>query len=113
MLNNLLDNAIEACEKIAIEKRYIKLYLKQNHRFVLVEVENTFDGNLKWDNGFTLPSTTKMNSMEHGIGLKNVKDVANRYFGDLDIKVQENTFKVIVLLQEKEEDYDANYDTND
>lgn len=103
VLNNLLDNAIEACEKIELEKRYIRLHLKRKKRFVLVEVENSFDGIWKWENGF--PVTTKYTDgfMEHGIGLKNVKDVANRYFGDLDIKVNENIFKVTVLLQEKEE----------
>lgn len=119
VLNNLLDNAIEACEKIELEKRLIRLRLKRKNRFVLVEVENFFDGILKWENEIArnsgFPVTTKYadSFTEHGIGLKNVKDVANRYFGDLDIKVNENIIKVTVLLQEKEENEYANYDTND
>lgn len=61
------------------------------------------------------PVTTKDtdNLIGHGIGLKNVKDVASRYYGDLDIKVNENIFKVTVLLQEKEDKNDANHNTND
>lgn len=105
VLNNLLDNAIEACEKVDEKERYIKLILKKKNRFVLVEVENSFDGIVKWQNGSNFPSTTKKidSTMEHGIGLKNVKDVANRYYGDLDIKVKDNIFKVTVMLQEKED----------
>ncbi len=75
-----------------------------------MEVENAFDGNLKWDKGSALPSTIKINSMEHGIGLKNVKDVANRYFGDLDIKVKDAIFKATVLLQEEENNENHNTD---
>lgn len=37
--------------------------------------------------------------MEHGIGLKNVKDVAERYLGYLDIKAGTEVFKVTVMLQ--------------
>ena len=40
--------------------------------------------------------------MEHGIGLKNVKDVADHYLGDMDIKIKNDVFKVTVMLQQKE-----------
>ncbi len=113
LLNNLLDNAIEASEKIPKESRYIRLCLKQKHRFVLLEVENVFDGNIKWEGETAIPTTLKpfTESLEHGIGLKNVKEVASRYFGDLDIKINHTIFKATVLLQE-EEPY-ANNNTND
>lgn len=106
VLNNLLDNAIEACKKIPIKDRYITLSLKYKNHFVLIEVENAFDGIVKWEEKDTLPNTSKIikdNSIEHGIGLKNVKDVTLRYYGDLDIKIKDNIWKVTVLLQEKEE----------
>lgn len=40
--------------------------------------------------------------MEHGIGLKNVKNVADHYLGDMDIKIKNAVFKVTVMLQQKE-----------
>ena len=40
--------------------------------------------------------------MEHGIGLKNVKDVADRYLGYMDIKAGRDVFKVTVMFQQKE-----------
>lgn len=118
VLNNLLSNAIDACEKVEPEKRFIHLTLKRKKRFLLLEVENSFQGSLKWEVGAALPATTKQKDlpddlMEHGIGLKNVRDVAERYFGDLDIKVEKDIFKITVMLQLKEEEYHANYNTND
>ena len=40
--------------------------------------------------------------MEHGVGLKNVRDVAERYLGYMDIKAGRGVFKVTVMLQQKE-----------
>lgn len=112
VLNNLLDNAIEACGKLEQEKRHMSLVLKRKDNFLLIEVENSFDGVLKWEDGDTFPATTKEGRlpdvlMEHGIGLKNVKDVAKRYLGDMDIKLLpgdgpagEDVFKVTVMLQQ-------------
>ena len=39
--------------------------------------------------------------MEHGIGLKNVKDVADHYLGDMDIKIKNDVFKVTVMLKQR------------
>lgn len=41
--------------------------------------------------------------MEHGVGLKNVKDVAERYLGYLDIRTEADVFRVTVMLQQKEQ----------
>lgn len=105
VLSNLLNNAIEACEKLEQENRYISLVLKRKNRFLLIEVENSFDGELEWREGESVPATRKQDSlpdvlMEHGIGLRNVKDVAERYLGDLNIKAGNGTFKVTVMLQQ-------------
>mgnify|MGYP000513875928 FL=1 len=105
ILNNLLDNAIEACEKLEQEQRYINLTLKKKNHFLLIEVENSFDGKVIWEDGGIVPMTTKQSDlpdilMEHGIGLKNVKNVADHYLGDMDIKIKNDVFKVTVMLQQ-------------
>ncbi|MDE6026389.1 MAG: GHKL domain-containing protein [Lachnospiraceae bacterium] len=107
VLSNLLDNAIEACERMGQTKRHISLTLKRKNNFLLVEVENSFDGRLEWKDGEVIPTTIKPSNlpdilMEHGIGLRNVKDVAERYLGSMDIKTEMNVFKVTVMLQQKE-----------
>ena len=106
ILNNLLDNAIEACEKLEPGKGFIRLVLKRRKQFLLIDVENSFDGIMPaWEGGL-LPPTTKQNNLpeivtEHGIGLENVRDMAERYFGGVNIKVKENIFHVTVMLQER------------
>ncbi len=39
---------------------------------------------------------------EHGIGLENVRDVAERYFRGVNIKVKGDVFHVAVMLQQGE-----------
>ena len=108
ILNNLLDNAIEACEKQESGKGFIRLMLKRKKQFLLLEVENSFDGtaSVQTDGGLSLP-TTKQSTLpgiitEHGIGLENVRDVAERYFGGVSIKVKGEVFHVTVMLQQGE-----------
>ena len=51
-----------------------------------------------------LPISTKgtgTSGLLHGIGLSNVKREAEKYMGDVDIKVRKNEFSVTVLLQER------------
>ena len=106
ILNNLLDNAIEACRKIEKEKRYIRLSLKRKDNFLLITVENSFDGILQQaEDG--LPRTMKETElpeilMEHGVGLRNVRELAERYFGAGNIEAKGNRFKVTVMLQKQQ-----------
>lgn len=106
VLNNLLDNAIEACEKTEESQRYTRLALSKKRRFLFIEVENSFNGIVHVNNNGTLETWKETELpdalMEHGVGLSNVKEIAERYFGDMDIKMKGNVFKVTVMLQQKE-----------
>ena len=44
ILNNLLYNAIEACEKLKERERFIHLTFKQRKQLLLIHVENSFHG---------------------------------------------------------------------
>ena len=107
ILNNLLDNAIEACEKLEPGKGFIRLSLKRKKQFLILYVENSFDGAAPVSKGSSLPPTTKQSILpgiitEHGIGLENVRDIAERYFGGVNIKVKGDVFHVTVMLQQGE-----------
>ena len=107
ILNNLLDNAIEACEKMETGKGFIRLSLKRKKQFLILYVENSFDGAVPIRKGSSLPATTKQSILpgiitEHGIGLENVRDIAERYFGGVNIKVKGDVFHVTVMLQQGE-----------
>lgn len=107
ILNNLLDNAIEACEKLETGKGFVRLSLKRKKQFLILCVENSFGGAVPVSKGSPLPPTTKQSILpgiitEHGIGLENVRDIAERYFGGVNIKVKGDVFHVTVMLQQGE-----------
>ena len=104
VINN---NAIEACEKLEIGKGFVRLSLKRKKQFLILCVENSFDGAVPISKCSPLPLTTKQSILpriiaEYGIGLENVRDIAERYFGGVNIKVKGDVFHVTVMLQQGE-----------
>ena len=84
--------------------RYISISSRQKKKFFLIEVRNSYEGEIVMDADTNLPISTKGDGTSgflHGIGLSNVKREAQEYMGDLDIKVKNNEFSVTVLLQER------------
>ena len=102
IINNLLQNALEACEKMAEGKRYIYLSGRQKKKFYVINVKNSFEGEVTFDTKTNLPLSTKgRDTALHGIGLSNVKREVDKYMGDVDIRARKNEFSVAVLLQER------------
>ena len=102
ILQNLLQNALEACKKVDRDVRFIELSSKGRGRFLLVKVQNSFDGNITFGpDGLPATTKTKDTSM-HGIGLANVRREAEKYMGEVEIRAENHQFSVTVLLQEKQ-----------
>lgn len=102
ILQNLLQNALEACEKVDGDGRFIELFGKGRGRFFLVEVQNSFAGNVVFGPD-GLPATTKTEDASmHGIGLANVRRETEKYMGEVEIKAENHKFSITVLLQEKQ-----------
>ncbi len=102
IINNLLQNALEACAKMTEGKRYIYLSGRQKKKFYVINVKNSFEGEVTFDTKTNLPLSTKgKDTALHGIGLSNVKREADKYMGDVDIRARKNEFSVAVLLQER------------
>ena len=107
IVNNLLQNALEACGRMTSGERYISLSGRRKNRFFLISVKNSFEGEVVFDKSTNLPVSTKAPDVPggpaplHGIGLSNVRREAAKYLGNVDIKVRKNEFSVTVLLQER------------
>ena len=91
ILGNLIDNAIEACERE--DNTYIDINIKQNNKFLMIVIKNSFRGIL-----MEHMETTKDNKMFHGIGLKSVKNIVKKYGGEISFDSEENEFCVSILL---------------
>ena len=101
ILQNLLQNAMEACEKVSEGERFIVLTGKRKGRFFLIEVKNSFVGEVVFGQD-GLPVTTKKEDVPmHGIGLSNVRWEAEKYMGELELKTEQREFSATVLLQER------------
>lgn len=101
ILNNLLDNAIEAITSIPADERYIRLSGASKANFYLIRIENSYDGEVirNNDNGIISKKKTDPDLGPHGIGLKSVASIAEKYLGAVDIKTEDRTFEVKVMLQ--------------
>ncbi|WP_455717301.1 sensor histidine kinase [Anaerosporobacter sp.] len=85
LLGNLLDNAIEACQRYtdsnANKKSWILFYIKPYHNMVIIHSENTYNNIVKQRTDKSFISSKEDEG--HGIGIKRIKSIVNgadRYY---------------------------------
>ncbi len=109
ILNNALENAIEACGRItccdaAVEKQ-IKLHSYVKGSLFFIEVENDFTEEIIIEQGSGLPVSSKGNGKLHGLGLSNIQRCARKYMGDIDIVIHDTDgrkkFSLTVMMNGK------------
>ena len=83
VLANQIDNAFDACRQMPpSDCREVKVTIKQIENFVFFRVENTVDHD-PFENNSSLSSTKTDTSAQHGLGLKNIRDITDKYNGFL------------------------------
>ena len=98
ILANLLNNAIEACDKCA-GKKSVKMKFVMEDNIVTISVRNTYNGEIIVKDGEI--QTTKKNTDEHGIGLKNIKETVSKYHGAYVIKNDDSEFYFSIIIPVK------------
>ena len=117
ILFNLLDNAMEACMKCVKEllnketmknndaanhsnhdpnTLMITVTIRRIHEFLIIKVQNPYTKLPKKRLGLFISSKT--NSSHHGIGLKNVKEIVEKYQGNPEFEAEDNKFTTTALL---------------
>lgn len=96
ILNNALENALEACENEERPYIFLRSYIKGSLFFI--ETENNFSGEIELSQENGLPVTKKKNPFSHGFGLPNIERTAKKYKGDIDIAVEEKNGKNVFML---------------
>ena len=102
ILNNALQNAIEAADKIIHGEKFIEIKSYERGGLFLIEIENNFDGEINFDEKI-FPVTTKPDKKLHGIGLENIRRCAKKYLGDIEIKIDKKIFRLTVMLYRRAE----------
>lgn len=95
ILGNALTNALDAAEGCA--SSFVSLRSSRTKNAFLIEVRNRMAGTCRIDAQSGLPVTTKPGA-GHGYGLANIRKVAEKYHGGMDICQENDTFLLRVLL---------------
>lgn len=90
LFGNLLDNALEACQKVNAEDRFIRVRANQIGDSVLYSIENSCSNNVVFDGN--TPLTSKENKDVHGIGIASVRRVVGKYHGNIAFSEKDGTF---------------------
>ncbi len=108
ILGNAVDNAIEACRKLKVKEPeaivYIRISSLQKGNLLILNVENSFDGQLVQRRQEEFPVTDKADRENHGIGLANIKSTAEKYQGTMDFKVKGRVFILSVMMKNEKEE---------
>ena len=102
ILGNLLENAVEAAERVK-KKKYIKIQMKYDKGNLLIFLMNSYQGRLIKMKDERLKST-KSDAGNHGVGLPSVYRAAAKYNGTVtvDDSITERFLVRVVLYGEKE-----------
>jgi len=104
VLNNALENAIEASSKAPGKKSIsLRSYMKGNLFFI--EVENDFSSEIIFDSETGLPVSSKADKQLHGLGMENIQRCAKKYMGGIDITIHDmanrKKFNLTIMMYEK------------
>lgn len=98
ILGNTIDNAIEALRKVPkLSERTLSLKARYTNSFFSYEIKNSKINEIQKKGGRFL--TEKIEKEAHGIGLRSVQTIVEKYNSDMDISYTNDTFTVTILIQ--------------
>lgn len=98
IVSNLIVNAIEAVENVENPDKYISFTIKSGKMYTFIIVKNMFmeKQENQVDENIT---TTKADKKNHGFGIKNVKNVVEKYNGEFIYKKENNQFVAEIRIK--------------
>lgn len=101
VLGNLLDNAIEACNRITDNSRIkrISFEMKYGNNYIFINQENTYnEETIKQVNGNYISSKGDRAGNSLGIGLGNIMNIVDKYDGTFKIESLNDMFCLKIIL---------------
>ena len=93
LLGNILDNAIEACEKVSRKERWLGIDIFYNKNTVFLKVCNSKTNEL-----VNINKSNKSDNNIHGIGVSSIKAIVEKYDGYVKFVDKGEEFEVDVIL---------------
>ncbi|GHU35619.1 ATPase [Clostridia bacterium] len=94
IIGNLIDNAMEACLKLAENERRIRIYVGIFKSYLYISVANTMSGEIKKNEAGYISSKGE----NHGFGLMRVDKIAEKYGGHVNRQHEDDAFATEVML---------------
>lgn len=94
LVGNLVENSIEACSKAPLNNRRIILNCTADEHKLILDLKNTFDGNVKKIGSKFLSFKKGM----HGLGLESVNAVVDKYHGVMNISNSNDMFTASLVI---------------
>lgn len=91
---NIMDNAIEACDFVEEEKRFIKLNVTEKSNTLIIVAINSKSREIEYKQG----KTTKIDKKNHGRGLRIVNKIVEKYNGVFTVEDHEDMFELKIML---------------
>lgn len=103
ILGNLMENGIEAARQT--EEKEMDIDVEMQQGVLRIRVENSYNGKAVFDRdgGYKRLLTTKKMKGIHGIGLRNVRKIVEKYDGIMEICPDGRVFRVVLILYMPEE----------
>ena len=99
LLINMLDNAVEAAARVPVpRRREVHCHIKYHQGHLAVSCVNSCNGPPHVDEAGRL-LTEKPGPGEHGLGLVQMRAVAEKYHSRLNIRYDDETFTAETALQ--------------
>ena len=98
LLGNLLDNAIDA--SMQTENKKLKITIKLDKGILFLNICNSCQRIVGGRKNFL--ETTKEDKVNHGIGLKNVHRIVEKYHGDIEFIYENDSMETDVMMYVKE-----------
>lgn len=96
LLANMLDNAIEACEKVEKNKSWINLIIQRKNDMLFIELKNSISQSMIKKKNFF--KSDKTNLQLHGWGMKSIEHVVHKYGGVKEYYLDENYIELFITI---------------
>lgn len=94
ILGNVLDNAIESCEKLSEQERFIRVYLALQKEQLYISIQNASVQEINFEQKNYI-STKRGN---HGLGMKRVAAVVNKWEGYFHLSQEPGVFATEIMI---------------
>lgn len=100
VLGNVLENAVEACQRVKDGERQMSLFIKRKGNMVVMTMVNSYFGEVRPAADFSFFSSKRAGNVK-GFGLRNIQGVIDKYQGVMDVTYSATRFQTAIVLNQQ------------